>query len=83
MCLSIGESIIHCHHVSLSLNYNQALQNAALIMLSQMAVLLFIKKKSHITESPSHQSLLIVTPTIRAALKETAYEKQNLEHSLN
>jgi len=52
-------------------------------MLSQMAVLLFIKKKSHITESPSHQSLLIVTPTIRAALKETAYEKQNLEHSLS
>lgn len=71
--------IIHCHRLSLGLNYNQALWNAALITLSRMARPLFIKKKSQITESPSHQSLPIVTPMIWAALSEAAYEMQNLE----
>lgn len=71
--------IIHCHRLPLGLNYNQALWNTALITLSRMAGPLFIKKKSQITESPSHQSLLIVILMIRAALSETACEKQNLE----
>lgn len=51
-------------------------------MLSRMAGPLFINKKSQITESSSHQSLLIVIQMIRVALRETAYEKQNLEDNL-
>lgn len=47
-----------------------------------MAGPLLIKKKSQITESPSHQSLLIVILMIKAALSETAYENQNLEDGL-
>jgi len=51
-------------------------------MLSRMAGPLFIKKKSQIIESPSHQFLLTIILMIRAALSETAYEKQNLEDGL-
>lgn len=81
-CVSMEDCIIHWHRLPLSLNYNQALWNAALIMLSRTADSLFIKKKSQITESPSHQSLFMVILMIRSELSETVYEKQNLEDGL-
>lgn len=65
--VGIKDYTIHWHYLPLGLNYNQVLWNAALITLSRIAGPLFIKTKSNYWIS--HQSLLVVIPMTRSALR--------------